>query len=570
SDLGIFLPLCYLIFTIFLIILYRSKLGVIGPWIIISTSITMMIGFLGYLGFKINSMSSAAPTILLTVAIADSIHVLSSYYYSFKQGLSNYESALYSLRKNFYPTLLTSITTSIGFISFFGAKVQPVAELGALVCAGVMVAWLNTYLFLGPVLISLKGVKKLDLFKIDIEDKLNQTNPTFKIDLSRITPVIKLHSNKILILSTVLFLGGLFYATKLEVNMNPFEQFREEHPMVVNNNFVESHIGGTTNLEFMINTPPGTSVFEPEFVKKVEKFEQFLLGKDYVFSTTSLLDVLRNTHQKLNGGDESEYRLIYDREGLAQEYLFYTMGLPAGKELNNLISIGEDSFRLVARWNVHHSKDALIKKKELENYGKSLGLDLILTGKMPLFHDLTPYVVSTFFESFLLAFTLITVLLILILGSVRIGLMALIPNIFPLSLGAALIHLTGRDVNMTISIIASVVIGIAVDDTIHFLFEYRRFERKGLGVEEILNKVFKQTGPALLYTTMMISSGFLVLWFGQYRPNRDFGLFVSLLLIFALYADFFILPAIFWKFAQRSRSKVVKYKASTKKPTTVI
>ena len=147
NDLSLLVPLLYLIFIIILYVKYRSIAAIMLVFSTISLSIWMMMGFCGYLGLEINTLTGAAPNILMTVALSDAIHLFSAFFESRKKGFSFFDAAKYSFIKNFYPTLLTSITTAIGFGSFYGALVEPVAHLGVMVGMGVIFAWVVTYLF---------------------------------------------------------------------------------------------------------------------------------------------------------------------------------------------------------------------------------------------------------------------------------------------------------------------------------------------------------------------------------------------------------------------------------------
>ncbi len=543
NDLYKLLPIVYLLFTIILIYLYRRISGVLLPYLVLSTSVLMMMGFMGYAGVVFNTLSAACPTILLTVAIADAIHVLTVYYLCLGRGFSNKAAVEYTLTKNFYPTLLTTLTTGIGFISFSNAKVAPVAGLGLTVGVGVIFAWFVSYFILGPLLIFLpKFSKRINQLKT--EKFITEIEPTKRA--KSLVVLIQNFRIPIIIFSMFIFLSSLYLGSKMEVNMDPFDQFPSDHEVVKANKKMEKALGAINGIEIVVTTEKGNAK-NPVFLKNVDKYQEWLKENGYLKSTTSLIKVIKQLNKTMKSGNEQDYVIPDSQEEVAQELFFYGLGLPPGQEITNLISIDEDAIRIQGTWTVSSSKAAIKATNEIESKAKDFGLSAYITGKMPLFHDLTPYVVDTFLTSFVFAFIAITIILCFVLGSIKLGLLALIPNVFPLAVGSAMYYLSGLYIDMGTVIIASVCLGIAVDDSIHFLFELKRLMNEGKTTEQAFEVIFTSTLPALYYTTLLLVAGFATFAFAEYYPNFKFGVTVALVLTIALIADVFLLPAILFK-----------------------
>lgn len=542
NDLVTLLPLLYFLFTVVLIWIYRSKTGVFLPYLILTTSIALMMGSAGYLGEKLNSISSAAPNILMTVAIADAIHLLTVFYLGLKKGLTRTEALHFSLEKNFYPTILTSLTTAVGFFSFAGAKINAISMMGIEVGIGVIYAWLLTYFLLCPII-------KLIPEKKDVtHGPATGLRPDQPVNipekfLQRVGLLFKL---RYWIVGTTLAIAliGLFMVPKLEVNMDPFGQFKKHHPLVVANDLVEKHLGPASVVEIMIYAPEEGAAKEPAFLRKVEAFQTWLENEPYIHKATSIVDVIKDLNQKLNNNQKEYFRIPETKEDVAQELLFYSLGLPPGRELNNRISIKSDAIRLSATWNIHRSRQANEKIAYINSKAQDFGLNAYVTGKMPLFHDLTPYIVSSFTRSFQIALISITLIMVIVLKSFKLGLLALVPNLFPLLVGAAIYAFFGIEVDIASVLIASVVFGIAVDDSIHFLFEYRKFKNRGLKQFDNLAMIMQNTFPSLFNTTLVIVIGFGSFIIADYIPNAKFGISVAFCLSIALIADFIVLPVI--------------------------
>lgn len=542
EDLKVLIPTLYLIFTILLILIYKRKSGVLLPYLIISISILMMMGTVAFIGEPINAMSITSPNILLTVALADAIHILTVYFFGLKHGFSNELAVKYSLTKNFYPTLLTSITTAIGFFSFVPAKIHAISVMGMAVGIGVIYAWLMTYFLLGPILVLLKLKPKKLVHQESIEKEAESIFITDKIK-KRVQLLVKFKW-PIISFTAIISIICLFTLKYLVINMDPFTQFKKDHPLVVANDLINKHLGPAATVEIMINAGEENAAKEPAFLKKVDQFQTWLQSEEYIHKTISIIDILKDLNQKLNNNNTSFYKIADSSETIGQELFFYTLGLPPGKDLTNRISLQNDSIRLTATWDVTSSVRANPLIEKIENKAKEFNLDAVITGKMPLFHDLTPYIVTTFIRSFIIALVAITLILIIVLKSTKLGLLALIPNLFPLIVGASVYAVLGYDVDIASVLIVSVSLGIAVDDSIHFLFEYQKYKALGHDIKENLAIIMTNTFPSLFNTTILIVLGFGSFVFAQYIPNAKFGVMVSFILVIALIADFLILPAI--------------------------
>ena len=544
EDMAMLVPFVYLIFTVVLWFIYRRKSGILIPYLIITVSILMMMGTASYLGHKLNALSGVAPNILLTVAIADTIHILTVYFFGLRQGFSNSEAVKYTLNKNFYPTLLTSITTAVGFFSFGSAKIGPIADMGVAVGIGVFYAWLCTYTIVGPILQLMPKLKKKpvehDETILEAETHIQVTEKTKKY-------VHFIYQFRFLILGFSIFLtlGSLYLGSKhLVVNLDPYTQFAADHQFNLDINKITKHMGPTNDIDFMIYAGGTDKAKDPNFLKKVEKFENWLKTQPYVTGTFSINDVIKDINKTINAGKKEFSQIPNTQEEVAQLLFLYETGLPEGKELTHLKNLKSDAIHLTATWDVVQSKSANEKMPIIEAKAKEMGLNLEITGKVPLFHDLTPYVVTSFLESFTMAFVLITTILIIVLKSWRLGFLALVPNLFPLILGAAIYGLSGEFVDMASVLIASVCLGIAVDDSIHFLFEYKKYRQQKYSPSSAIELIFTNTAPSLINTTMIIMLGFGAFYFAHYIPNAKFGVMVAIILFIALIADLILLPAI--------------------------
>jgi predicted RND superfamily exporter protein len=454
------------------------------------------------------------------------------------------DSLTYSLNKNFYPTLLTSVTTAIGFYSFASAKVKPIAQLGVSVAFGVVFTWIVSYLIFPYFLQKIYKDRNPDATKkLDNPDHFAE-----KISISKrahkFTHFLSKFKIPIIIISALIFVTSLYLSSLLEINLHPLEEFPHDHIANRSLRYIENNFGAAVGLQIMIDSGEKDGIKDPVFLKKVDEFSNWLETRPTIDRSIGVHQTIKQLNQRLHRDNPNEYKIPDSRELIAQELFFFTLGLPEGKDIHNRISTHYQHIRLSALWTIHSSKEALDEIAIINKKIDEMGLNAKVTGKNPLLFSLNPYVVQMFFRSFSMALFLITLILIFVLRSIPLGLLALIPNIFPIVFGAGFYYITGNEINVASVLIASVCLGVAVDDSIHFIFEYQKYRLGGMDTKKSIAAILTTTFPALLNTTLVIILGFGAFILGDYVPNQKFGVMSGLILAIALLADITILPAI--------------------------
>ena len=292
---------------------------------------------------------------------------------------------------------------------------------------------------------------------------------------------------------------------------------------------------------------------DPDFLNKANQWQQWVNELDYVSKSTAIMDILKATHRALHFGDQAYYALANDRQMIAQELLLYTMSLPPAMDLNNQITLDNRLIRVTVNWTLRTDNDALNAIKAIEAKGKELGLNVYASGKYILWKSLGGYIIPTFFRSIMGALVLVSILMCIFLGSVRIGLMSLIPNLLPILFGASLIYISGTYADVGTSLVASVCLGIAVDDTIHILSSYHLHRTKGEDSIGATALMVSHTGTALIITTIILVAGFGTYALGSFVPNVSFGILTASVLGIALFTDLTLLPALLFAFKLESR-----------------
>lgn len=535
-DLGTMLPFLFLLIIIYLAYSFRSVIGVIIPLTIIVTSIGFTLGLIGMLGIKANSLTFVLPSILMAIAIADSVHLLTTFFDQHLKGVIIKDAALKSLEKNLYPIFLTSISTAIGFASLVSSDIVPVSDLGLLAASGTMSAMLFSYFLVIPILMMFMSRQK------GTKTSINQRMLKRETVRSYISWVDS-HKLKILLTFGLIAVVSTTIGLMNTIDSNPFSYFKSSDPLSKANVYTLEHYGGVGGPEILINSGEKEGIKNPEFLKKVDSFQTWLVEKPYINSVMSVVNILKEMNQALYQGDIQEYKINDQQDVIAQELFLYTLGLPQGMDINNQVDLEQKNLRLSMLWEVQNSAESLEKIKEIEDEALERGLDVLVTGKAILFQRMNNYVVNTFFTSISMALILITIILIFVFKSVKVGLLSLIPNFVPVVFGAALLTVLKIPIDIGCAIVASVTLGIAVDDTIHYLAHYNKLVSQGMDKFEALVDVMATTGLALIITSIILVSCFGIFIFANLMPNVHFGVLCSFVISMALVCDLLILPA---------------------------
>jgi len=567
SDMKAMVPLLIGGIILLLILSFRRFSALLIPFLVIIASLLVTFGFAGLVGIKFNNVVSMIPQIIIAISIADTVHILTTYFQYRRMGLDKKEATRKSLIKNIKPTFLTSFSTSLGFISFSTAKLVPIASMGYLAAFGTMGAWIFTMIIVGP-LMALISVKVPIQSKKNKESRnlqfLSESNYQISNFSSKSINLISSHKKKISLSFIFMFFMSLWIGSLNVINSNPFDYFSKKVPIRKANDFALNKIGGFIGPEISLDSGINDGIKDPLFLKKVEKLQLWIESENYVSRVISIIDILKSMNRSFNGDDQKYYKLPDTKAKIAQLLFLYTMSLPQGMDLNDRINLTNKKMRLTVIWNLQSSAETLSAIDEINNKIKELGLVGIVTGKIPLYQRMNGHVVSAFITSISLAVLLVGLLMIFIFKSWKIGLISMIPNIIPLGFGAALMTILGKPIDVGTVLVTSVCLGIAVDDTIHFLANYYKFLTEGDSIDIAIKKVMTSTGPALISTTLILVLSFGVFIFADFIPNVNFGILTALVLSSALIVDLIFLPALLLWVDEEGGQNANKYKKKGK------
>lgn len=518
-------------------LLLRSVSLMAATMLIFLLSAGSALGLAGWLGIWLSGPSAPAPLMILTLSVADGIHVLSTFLWHLRHGSPKEKAIVESLRVNMQPVFITSLTTGIGFLSLNLNSVPPARDLGNIVVFGVIFAFLFSITVL-PILASYLPVR------VRIE----------KARTPRTTPIEKL-GEWVIRHRRIAFFGPLLltavlasFIPRIEVNNSFVDLFDEETEIRSVTDYTTEHLAGIQFMSFSLSAKETGGVNSPEYLRDVARFEDWLIAQEGVQHVSSVAETMRRLNRTMNGDDPAYYTVPESQELAAQYLLLYEMSLPQGLDLTNQISLDRGASLVVAMVDNLSSENmgTLAEKAnawQRENlppymYGEALGPGV-------MFSHITASLMETMLVSMPMALFFVSLALIFALRSLRYGLLSLIPNLMPLVLGFGAWGLLDWEINFAMSATVAMALGIVVDDTVHFLSKYLRARREqGLSAEDAVRYAFASVGRALLVTSLVLVAGFLILTQSRFLFNINMGILSNLFILFALAGDLIFLPAL--------------------------
>jgi predicted RND superfamily exporter protein len=558
KDLAMLVPVVFFLLILYLWLTYRHFLAVLLPMLATVGALLIAIGALGILSFKANTLTFVLPSILLAIAMADSVHLLNTFFSSMESKLKlvpeknipnkinvnvikslAQESVKESIEKNLYAVFLTSVTTAIGFLSLISSPIVTVVDMGILASIGTLGAMVLSLCWVLPVFLILP-----EKFYINFVQNINRQNTSLLSENVVRRYLTFLQNNRAWVLATFffLFLSSLYLGFHNKIDSNPFEYFKKDDPISLANDHALKNFNAFAGPELMILSPER---IDREFLLRVENLLGVIEAHPRIFHHYSLMNLVYELRSLLE--NDQEKRVPDSTEALYQTLLFYSFGAPSHQSLTTLMDHEESKMRVSLFWNIQDSNESLKQVEWMKNEARKLNLDMIVTGKSLLFQKMNELIVSTFFYSIISALFLITTIMIIIFKDFKIGMLSIIPNLFPMILGAGFLKVIDLPIDLGMAIVASVTLGVAVDDTIHFLTHYKAYRRLDYSAYEAVLKVITTTGQALVVTSILLIMAFGIFVFGSLSQNIHFGMMSSFVIFFALVCDLVLLPAMLLK-----------------------
>jgi len=564
SDMPVFVLASLGVIALLLIILFRRLSGLVLPLLTVIFSLLTALGLVAVTGTKLTIVMQILPSFLLAVGIGYSVHLLVIYYRHLRDHGDKGEAIAFAMGHSGLAILITSLTTAGGLLSFVPVKVTPVSDLGLFGAAGVLLCVFFTLVLL-PALLSVLPEGKPAV----VADKLHMQD-TSRPQLSFADRMLKGCGNfavnrpwTVIVISVLIALMSSFGAAQLRFSHNPVAWLPDDHSLRNATDAINDHMKGSAAIELIVERGEENAVKDPEFMKRLDEFNSFSEGTSYnrisVGKSSSVVDVVKEINQVLNEDREEFYRVPLDRGMIAQELLLFENG--GTDDLENLVNTPFSKARVTLKttWVDANQYTGLLLKLERkieELFGQEKSY--VVTGLIPIMVKTITFLMEGMLISYLIAGVVITLLMIFLLADFRLGLWSMIPNFLPILTGLGVMGMLDLPLDAMSILVGSIAIGLAVDDTVHFMHNFLRNQHIHQDVQVAVEKTLTSTGRAMLLTTIVLSAGFFIFIISSMNNLISFGLITGLTIIIALFGDILLAPAMMALIYKKRPSNSIK------------
>ena len=542
KDLRLCFKLSFLVNMIFLALMFRRLSGVILPQCVVVAAALSALGLMAWLNVPVKMTTTVLPAFLVCVGVADSVHILSIFYKQMDRGHNKKDAIKYAIGHSGLAVVLTTTTTAAALLSFATAELTALGELGFFAAAGVLLALLYTLVML-PAMIAF------------VPAKARSVNPEngYKTLMDRLLLAIANFSTRypvrIIIVSLLVFAVSYYYIFNLRYSDYVVGYFPAHMKLRHDIDFINDRLNGALNLEIIVDTGRENGIYEPAILNRIERLTRDLEDTRYphivVGKVTSINDILKETNQALNENRKDAYIIPQDYNTIAQEFLLFENS--GADDLEMVVDSRFSKTRVTAKI---HWVDSVYLDKYIDHLNQHLAVmfkgraKAEITGMSALMARTISAALDSMTSSYFLAFVMIAIMMIFLAGNVKTGLFAMIPNIIPIVMTLGIMGAADVPLDMTSLMIASIAMGLVVDDTVHFIYNFRKYYLKTGNAYAAVNISLSGIGRAMIVTSIVLSCGFFVTILAHLSHTFRFGVFTGITILFALVADMILMPAL--------------------------
>ncbi|MEO1015081.1 MAG: MMPL family transporter [Pseudomonadota bacterium] len=534
ADFMLLIPIMIAAIIIATIIAIRSVTATLATVLIVILSASIGMGWAGFVGIKLAGPSPSAVIVILTLAIADSIHILITARAALRRGLEKRAAIIEAMRINFLAVSITSLTTIVGFMSLNFSDSPPFRDFGNISAVGIAAAWALSLTLL-PALLSI----------IPFTARRQEGGASGSKTMLGLANLVIGHYRVLFIALSAATVVLISFIPRIELSdqflkyFDPRIEFRAESD-------VAGEYFGLYPLEYSLDSGESGGVNDPAYLERLEAFAEWLREQPGVVHVYSVSDIMKRLNKNMNGDDPSFYRLPTDYDLAAQYLLLFELSLPYGLDLNDRIDIEKAASRVTASLDSDISTKelrALLKRSEAWFDDNAPSIEGPATGPQVMFTFIAERNVRSMVQGTTLAILAIAVIMVFALRSLSIGLLSMAPNGLPILAAFGAWAILVGSVGFSVAAVASMSLGIVIDDTVHFLTKYMRARRvDGLSAANSIRYAFQTVGVAILVNTIILGVGFALLTYSAFKINAELGLLTTLAIVFALILDFLLLP----------------------------
>ena len=543
KDMGRFLMLAVLTIGICLFFMFRRLSGVFLPILVVLLSLVSTLGLMGMSNVPFTLPTMILPSFLLAVGVGAAVHILSLVFRRMGHGEDKRTAIIYALGHSGIAIMTTSVTTAIGLASFATTALAPVSALGIFGSAGVLLSLFYTIL-LTPALLAVFPIKQ----KVG-KPSAGRSNDRFDNIMDKVTELVSRRPKTIVVITVLLMVAGLGSAFRLQFSHHVLHWQPESWESRRATERIDKVMGGTVNLEIVVDTGKENGLYDPDILTGLDRLagelKAFDDGKVKVANATSVADILKEIHQALNENNPEFYRIPDNADLIPQEFLLFENS--GSDDLEKVIDAAFQKARFTVQvpWKDIFYYTGLLKTIQTEFQTTFENRATVTTtGLLQLFVHTVKAATRSMAQGYVTAAVLITVMMILLVGGFRMGLVSMIPNLSPVIFVMGLMYWFKLPLDTYTMMIGTISLGLAVDDTVHFLNGFRRYMGHGLDAREAVRQTLRTSGRAMLITTVVLALGFITFIFASMLNIQRFGFLTGVTLILALLADFLSVPAL--------------------------
>ena len=541
KDMQKFVKLVLLMMMIFLFIVFRRISAVILPIFIVVVSLLTTVGVMALVGTPITIPTQILPSFLLAVGIGAVVHLLAMFFRDLNENGDKNKAIAYSLGHSGLAIIMTSLTTAAGLLSFSTASIAPIADLGVFAAVGVIIALINTIILLPAILtiLPIKQAKETRVKDSAKMDKILITIADFSFD----------HAKKIVGASVVIVIVWTYFASQVEFKHDPLSWQPDDSPIKLSTYKVDHELRGSVTMEVIIDTKKDNGLYNSELLTKIDALVHEAQGlksdKHFVGKGWSVGEVLKEIHRALHENKQKYYSITDNDALIPQEFLLFENS--GSDDLEDLVDSSFSKARLTFKlpW-MEAGEYGQISDQLVTLLREGLGetIEITVTGMVPLFQRTLSAAMSSMALSYAVAFLLIAIMMVILLGSFKIGLTSMIPNVLPIIMTIGFMSMVNMPLDMFTMLVGAIVIGLSVDDTVHFFHNFAKYHHRGLSTKESVEKTMLGTGRALVATTIVLSLGFYVYMFASLTNLINFGVLAGGAISIALISNIILGPAL--------------------------
>lgn len=551
------------IMIVLLWFLFRSASAVVWSILIVILSTVFTLGVAGLTGMTVTGFLILTVLLILTVGIADSVHMLTGYTHMRRDDVEHQEALRRTYRYTGVALLLTGVTNMIGTMALNITPVKPIQNFAIMSTLGILFA-LVLSIYLLPILVDFWPTvsKKVKPQKAAKKPLLN-VMPVLKRQLEKVVPMVEKRPVAFIAPFMLLLALCIYGATLVKVDTQILDQYPEDSPFAKSVKIADEHMMGAYSMVVFLDFNEDAALQDPEVLKAMDKLQSDFETKysKYVVMTNSLADVAKDANQKLNGGGADQYRIPDTREVLAQTLFLFNSADPTERQRlvddnyrNANIRVALHSYGSYEYYAVFNEMRADIDAMMAQLKVKYPDAEVSITGVFALAMQASQYLTKNQAISFGVAIAFVSMILLVVFGSMKVGLIALIPNLIPAFLTLGLLGLTGVTLDFYTMMLAPIIIGISVDDTVHFISQYQRQLTKDGDVHAALRRTMSESGQSIVFTALILGLGFGIMSLADAAGTSNMGKFGALAIFVGLLNDLFLLPALLIKFKDKIKA----------------